>query len=95
METITIKELLDRCDFDPIDLIQIDTEGFDHVIVKLILGLAPLQRPKAINFEHKHIPPVSIEGLFRKLAKSGYLWTNCDWDTFCEQGCFNNNQDSF
>jgi FkbM family methyltransferase len=39
--------------FDRIDILQVDTEGFDGEIVRMALGLP--QAPECINFEHVHL----------------------------------------
>lgn len=85
VETITLDEMLNRCGFNSIDLMQVDTEGFDHIIVKLALELDEEKRPKTLNFEHNHIPQKAIPELFQHLKNCGYQWTNCDWDTFCRR----------
>ena len=80
---MTFQTLVNEMKFSSIDLLQIDTEGFDDVIVGLALDLENRLLPRAINFEHNHLKKKASEPFFDRLTASGYVWTNSDWDTFC------------
>lgn len=81
--TISLPMLLEESGLSGVDLLQIDTEGFDHELVAMALELPENLRPVVINFEHNHVPPNRIAPLFDSLRVAGYDWMNCDWDTFC------------
>ena len=83
VEAVTLSTLISRNNLDVIDLYQIDTEGYDHAIVKSILELGESQLPRAINFEFNQLPKEQITPLYAGLKDAGYDWTNCDWDSFC------------
>lgn len=54
----------------PLDLLQIDTEGFDAQL----LDIFPFQesQPSIIHFERKHLPPLTLDACLQKLASFGY-----------------------
>ncbi len=66
--TITLKNLLERHKIDKIDLLHIDTEGFDYQILRQI-NLRQFT-PKIILFEHIHLP------MEQKLMSQYFLFYN-------------------
>ena len=54
----------------PLDLLQIDTEGFDAQLLEMF----PFEqcRPSLIHFERKHLPPRVLDDCLRNLQKYGY-----------------------
>lgn len=77
--SLTLKTLISQHGMAKIDLLQIDTEGFDAEVVKMALDLpAP---PDVINFENVHLTPDATDEVFNRLKKSGYVWTHDKWDT--------------
>jgi FkbM family methyltransferase len=55
VETYTLSSLLMKFKIDKIDLLQLDTEGFDYQI--LLMLDYNLYRPAIIHFEHRHLTP--------------------------------------
>ncbi len=62
-----------------VDLLQIDTEGFDAEVVKMALNLAPL--PAAINFEKKLLGVGQLAEIYRLLRAKGYLFLHDEMNT--------------
>lgn len=78
--TFSLPDLVESENFQSIDLLQVDTEGFDAEIVEMALKLA--SPPRWINFEHLHIPKPRRVRLCALLKKAGYRWIHSSWDTF-------------
>jgi FkbM family methyltransferase len=76
---LSVKSLLAKHDITKIDLLQIDTQGFDCQIVKQFLS-SPI-RPTVINFEHYHTGPDDLLNCYRLLADSGYRLAPLEIDT--------------
>jgi FkbM family methyltransferase len=76
---LTLETLLKNSDCDRVDILQVDTEGFDAEVVNMALNLPGL--PMCINFESLHLKKGECESLFKKLAKAGYSWTHDQWNT--------------
>ncbi|QZZ22088.1 FkbM family methyltransferase [Leptothermofonsia sichuanensis E412] len=70
VECITFSTLCDRNSVRNIDLIHIDTEGFDYEILKLI----DFQhfRPTLLIYEHKHLSEIDKFAACNLLANNGY-----------------------
>lgn len=62
-----------------VDLLQIDTEGFDAEVVKMALRLAPL--PAAINFEKKLLGVRQLAEIYALLREKDYLFLHDDMNT--------------
>jgi hypothetical protein len=77
--TLPLPQLLEEENIRSIDLLQVDTEGFDHVIVTMALGLE--HKPRFINFEHLHLGKDSRLRLHEELRRAGYSWVLAGWDT--------------
>jgi FkbM family methyltransferase len=70
VECITLDDLLSEAPVDHIDLLQIDVEGYDHEIIRM-LDLARYV-PSIIRFEHKHLRREDYEATIRRLVEHGY-----------------------
>ena len=70
VDTITFENLFSGHSINKIDLLQIDTEGFDGEILKMF----PFDRikPNIIHFESKHIPKHDLEKVLDDLISYGY-----------------------
>jgi FkbM family methyltransferase len=77
--TMPLPQLLEEENILAIDLLQVDTEGFDHVIVAMALGVE--QKPRFINFEHLHFGKDVRSRLHEELRRAGYSWVLAGWDT--------------
>jgi len=70
MQCFTINTLLEQNNFSSLDLIQIDTEGYDFEIVKTI-DFTKVQ-PLVIRYEHEHLSPSDFSNSLELLADQGY-----------------------
>ena len=76
---LSVQSLLGKHDITKIDLLQIDTQGFDCQIVKQFLS-SPV-RPTVINFEHYHTGPDDLQTCYRLLVDNGYRLAPLEIDT--------------
>jgi FkbM family methyltransferase len=67
---ITLMELLEGNSLIDLDLLQIDAEGYDGAIVRMI-DFARCQ-PRLVKFEHKNLSARERKELERQLARSNY-----------------------
>lgn len=70
VEVISPKTLLNRYELPRIDLLQIDTEGFDYQVIRMF-DVASTQ-PQAIVYEHIHLPKEDAAACEALLAANGY-----------------------
>jgi len=66
-----------------IDLLQVDTEGFDATVVRMALNLP--KQPDCINFEHVHLRTADRQPLFHLLNTNGYLLSHDAWNILAMQ----------
>jgi FkbM family methyltransferase len=71
VKTVPLSELLDAHQVKHIDLLQIDTEGYDFEILKM-LDFRRFQ-PTLINLEHLHLSPADCEACLELLLAQGYM----------------------
>jgi FkbM family methyltransferase len=74
----TLSTLLDKTQIGPIDILQIDTEGFDAEILKMV-DFSRLN-PALIQFEHTNLSKSDIDDCARLLIARGYkvAWDSLD-----------------
>jgi FkbM family methyltransferase len=77
--TMPLSRIVSEAGLERIDLLQVDTEGFDDEIVRMALELP--SPPRFINFEHLHLSKKAEANLHHELRSAGYSWVKCDWDT--------------
>jgi FkbM family methyltransferase len=77
--TMPLSRIVSEAGIERVDLLQVDTEGFDDVVVRMALGL-PVP-PRFINFEHLHLSKEAERNLHGDLRSGGYSWVKGDWDT--------------
>jgi len=67
---MTLQQLIDAHGVEQLDLLQIDTEGYDFEIIKMLepTGL----RPTLIHFEHKHLSDADRIACIHHLTALGY-----------------------
>lgn len=70
VNSITFKELLKRYSVKSLNLIHIDTEGYDYEIIKML----PFSDIKIdlIQFEHKHLSNLNYKNALQLLSANGY-----------------------
>lgn len=78
----TIKEILKKHSFEKLDLLQIDTEGYDYEIIKSI-DFKDI-KIKIIIFEHIHLSPENLQSCYNLLKENGYKIEKIGSDTFAE-----------
>ncbi len=74
IESITLQELFDRNHIKTIDLLHIDTEGFDYKV----LSQVDFSRyhPSAVLYEHKHLSAEEKHSAESLLKKHNYRWVS-------------------
>jgi len=73
IKCITMEELSQTLPGEKIDVLQIDTEGYDAKVVEMALQLK--NHPSAIYFEFVHIGHLELQDIFQKLNRAGYVWS--------------------
>jgi FkbM family methyltransferase len=78
---LTFESLCRRHDVKRVDLLVIDTEGYDHEILKSI----ELERrhPRLAVYEHYHLPAAEREACRELMRDAGYETMEEGFDTFC------------
>ena len=75
VDCMSLEALLKKHNVTRIDLLQIDTEGFDYEIIKMIE--MNCRKPGMINYEHRHLTRGDQEECWRYLVDQGYsLYVN-------------------
>ena len=76
---ISITELMTKHGFDALDLLQIDTEGYDFEIIRTI-DFTKL-KPRIVSFENEHLSEPDYESCKALLADNGYSIRQLGRDT--------------
>jgi FkbM family methyltransferase len=71
---LTLKSLLAKFQLTKIDILQIDTEGFDAEVIKMALTLD--NTPDCINFENTHLSLETKTALYDLLTRNGYVYSH-------------------
>nr|RNJ70994.1 MAG: FkbM family methyltransferase [Leptolyngbya sp. IPPAS B-1204] len=76
---LTLESLLNKHGVDRVDLLVIDTMGFDYEILKMV----PFEhiKPAIIHFEHSFLSPAEQQACFQFLAEQGYSLAKVAVDT--------------
>ncbi len=77
--TLSFNDLCEKHGITKIDLLQIDTEGYDFNIIRMVFDSTI--RPLAINFEHEHLSPESKAACKKLLIDNGYKFIAYGRDT--------------
>ena len=77
--SISVPSLVAHCPARRVDILQLDTEGMDHKILKwfFLMGI----EPNVINFETLHLVKDEREESRALLTKKGYWWIDTNQDT--------------
>jgi FkbM family methyltransferase len=79
--TLTFASLLERHGLDHVDLLAIDTEGYDAEILKAIdFSRTP---PRLVIYEHYHLDRDEQRATVERLVDAGYDTIHEGFDTFC------------
>ena len=79
VQAMTMQALLDKHGIRHLDLLQVDTEGYDFEILKFVLACG--LQPRIINYEHCHLPPHTRHAAQRTLVDRGYRFLEIGKDT--------------
>lgn len=79
--SMSLNKLIEKHSFDNLDLLQIDTEGYDWEVLKSIDLL--LYSPKIIQIEHGHLSPKQCNSVANYLTENNYIiyWGGHQGDT--------------
>lgn len=79
--SLTFESLCNRHSVERLDLLVIDTEGYDWDIIRSIdFGR---RRPRLVIYEHYHLPPTARADCQAYLRDAGYETMEEGFDTFC------------
>ena len=78
---LTFASLCEKHGVDRVDLLIIDTEGYDHQILRHIDW--SVHRPRLVVYEHYHLTPTQRAGLRTDLQGRGYELKEEGFDTWC------------
>ena len=79
--SVTFQTLCAKHGVDKVDLVLIDTEGYDAEVIKSIDF--NVHRPRLLIYEHFHLPAEERARLRRSLESLGYATMEEGFDTFC------------
>jgi FkbM family methyltransferase len=77
--SFSLQSLFAKYGLATVDLLQVDTEGYDAEIVKMALEL-PIP-PRCINFEKKSLSTAQMRGVYGPLEQKGYLFIHDEMNT--------------
>lgn len=86
VSAITFSELISKHDLQFVQLIHIDTEGYDYELIKL-LDFTKI-RPKLLLFEHKHLSHKDYVECLQLLKRVGYRCVYFGSDTMAIDNIF-------
>lgn len=84
VKSINIKTLLDKYSDGKVDMLFIDTEGYDFKILKQFD--LNKNKPAVIYYEHKHLSIDDKNESWKTLQKQGYIIEKSLWNTFAYLG---------
>ncbi len=77
--TLTMNDLFNKYSINKLDLLQIDTEGYDFEILNHFSFNNV--KPEILIFEHQHMTRNEYKVLVKKISKAGYRLFINGWDT--------------
>lgn len=77
----TVQQLLDENAYNKVDLLHIDTEGYDNEIINSIDF--SIIFPDIILFEHRHLGFEVYKNLIKSLRRKKYVVVATEFDTIC------------
>ena len=83
VECRNLMSIIEEYQFDELTLLQIDAEGYDHEVIKMI-NFDEIQ-PSLIKYEHKNIAPGDNREISRLLKSQGYSVFKQGSDTIAHQ----------
>ncbi len=79
VDCITVAECMARANLGKLDLLQVDTEGFDFEVIKMVDGIGI--RPTVIRYEHQHLSRKDSNACLRFLLQRKYHICRSTYDT--------------
>lgn len=79
----TVNNIVEKYNFSHLDLLHIDTEGFDYEIIKTI-DFSRI-RPQMVYYEHRHLNKADTLACQQLLEKAGYSLVVLEYDTLAVQ----------
>lgn len=79
--TLTFEALCRKHEIDRVDLIQVDTEGYDYEVIKLIDF--DRYRPRLFGYEHYHLSASDRTASEARLREAGYDILDDGMDNWC------------
>ena len=83
IECLTVDDVLRQANFETVDLLQIDAEGYDYEIIKSINF--DRVSPRIIRFEYRHFSDRDLQECLTMLADRGYRFLIEDLDIIAVQ----------
>lgn len=80
VKSLSLSTLISQYSISKIDILQIDTEGFDFEIIKMLLETTSI-RPYLINYEHKNLSLEQHQRCNQMLSAQGYCLFEHGGDT--------------
>jgi hypothetical protein len=74
VKTLTLDRVFEMCNVQSVEFLKIDTEGYDHEIIKMF----PFERfqPEFIKLEKEHMTDDQLGETIKRLSSYGY---HCEW----------------
>ena len=86
VECVPFQEVMDRNQVDAVDLLHIDTEGFDYQVLSQVDFRR--YKPLAILFEHQHLSDEEFSKACKLLRRAGYRLIHCGQDILATRRAF-------
>lgn len=83
VEVICPRTLIERYGIDELDLLQIDTEGYDYEVIRIFTEREI--QPRVMVFEHTHLPQADQRACHRLLAQHDYATATFGANTLAMQ----------
>ncbi|MEI8285056.1 MAG: FkbM family methyltransferase [bacterium] len=80
VQAVTPNDLLASLAWDSVDLLQVDTEGYDWALIRMFFDLGI--EPSVINFERIHLDKPDSQESLALLKKRGYSIIDTEYDRF-------------
>lgn len=82
IDCVPLQHILEKNNVQSLDVLHIDTEGFDYQVLRQFD--LPRYLPRVVLFEHKHLSKADQDAADQLLIESGYSLTKISGDTFGE-----------
>jgi FkbM family methyltransferase len=91
ISTTTLEKIISKYNIRHLDLLQIDTEGYDGKIIKQVD--LEILRPRVIQFEHKFVPENERREAKELLLNAGYKIKSLNYNTLAWLGSSSNEEE--